>query len=286
MSTTRERPPNPVSAGGKRRYPAGAEIFGNTVSFRVWAPAQESLSLFLDDGREQAMGREDGGYFRLDVDGIGAGTLYRFKLASSAEPAADPASRFQPDGPTGCSMVIDPRSFTWHDSEWRGVEPDGQVLYEMHIGTFTPEGTYAAAAQKLPFLKELGVTCLEVMPLNEFCGAFGWGYDGVLPYAPTRLYGKPDDLRSFIDTAHGLGVGVILDVVYNHFGAGDRFEDFTPDYFTDRYWNEWGSSINFDGDQSLGVRQFFAKNAAYWIDEYHFDGLRLDATQALYDSSN
>jgi maltooligosyltrehalose trehalohydrolase len=182
--------------------------------------------------------------------------------------------------------VVDPDTFEWHDSDWPGITPVGQVLYEMHIGSFTPEGTYAAAAEKLPVLKEIGITCLEVMPVNEFCGEFGWGYDGVLPYAPTRLYGTPDDLRAFIDTAHQLGIGVILDVVYNHFGVGDRYRDFTPDYFTERYSNEWGSSINFDGLNSAGVREFFVKNAAYWIDEYHFDGLRLDATQALYDSSD
>jgi len=268
-----------------RRYPVGAEIIGDLVSFRVWAPAQQNVKLLLQDGREHQMNSEDDGYFRLDLDDVGAGTLYRFKLGSVAKLVADPASRFQPEGPSGYSMVVNPHTFSWHDDSWAGVTSANQVLYEMHIGTFTQEGTYAAAAKELPFLKEVGITCLEVMPLNEFCGGFGWGYDGVLPYAPTRLYGTPDDLRGFIDTAHRLGLGVILDVVYNHFGIGNRFEDFTPDYFTDRYWNEWGSSINFDGDNNAGVREFVAKNAAYWINEYHFDGLRLDATQALYDSS-
>jgi maltooligosyltrehalose trehalohydrolase len=207
-------------------------------------------------------------------------------LGNVAELAADPASRFQPDGPSGWSMVVDPDAYAWTDAAWAGIRADGQVLYELHVGTFTVEGSYAAAAQKLNSLRDVGVTCIELMPLNEFCGEFGWGYDGFLPYAPTRLYGKPDDLRSFIDKAHAIGIGVILDVVYNHFGAGERYNDFTPDYFTDRYWNEWGSSINFDGKNSAGVREFVSKNAAYWIDEYHFDGLRLDATQALYDSSD
>ncbi len=273
------------SAKSSREYPIGAEIIGDGVSFRVWAPAQTSVSLLLLDGSERAMDRDKEGYFSLNVQGIGSGALYRFKLSDSAAPAADPASRYQPEGPSGPSMVVDPDDFTWHDQDWQGVGPCHQVLYEMHIGTFTCEGTYAAAGEKLPFLKEIGITCLEVMPVNEFCGEFGWGYDGVLPYAPTRLYGEPDDLRRFIDSAHQLGMGVILDVVYNHFGVGDRFRDFSRDYFTDRYWNEWGSSINFDGDNSERVREFIAKNAAYWIDEYHFDGLRLDATQALYDSS-
>lgn len=286
MSTANHTPSVSNSAKAARRYPVGAEIIGGGVSFRVWAPAQGSVSLVLDDGSEHIMNSEEAGYFRIDLEGLGAGALYRFKLEGSAELAADPASRFQPEGPSGFSMVVDAESFPWQDHDWPGITPNGQILYEMHIGTFTPEGTYRAAAEKLHFLKGIGITCLKVMPLNEFCGTFGWGYDGVLPYAPTRLYGNPDDLRDFIDTAHQLGIGVILDVVYNHFGVGDRFRDFTPDYFTERYWNEWGSSINFDGQNSAGVREFFAKNAAYWIDEYHFDGLRLDATQALYDSSD
>ncbi len=285
MSITSREIDTSTSSNTTRRYPIGAEILGDTVSFRVWVPSREHVAIRLEDGSEHAMNREDGGYFRLDLEGLGAGTLYRFRLDSSLAPAADPASRFQPEGPLGYSAVIDPHDFEWSDADWTGITPNGQVLYEMHIGTFTTEGTYAAASEKLPFLKEIGITCLEIMPLNEFCGEFGWGYDGVLPYAPTRLYGTPDDLRSFIDTAHQLDIGVILDVVYNHFGVGNRFRDFTPAYFTERYWNEWGSSINFDGENSAGVREFFAKNAAYWIDEFHFDGLRLDATQALHDRS-
>lgn len=286
MSTTHDGSIASGSDRQRRRYPVGAEILANSVSFRVWAPAQSFVSLLLDDGREWRMNPEAAGYFRLDLEGIRSGALYRFKLGTNPEPAADPASRFQPDGPSGFSMVVDPARFQWHDKDWPGITSSGQVLYEMHIGTFTPEGTYAAAVGKLQLLKEIGITCLEVMPVNEFCGTFGWGYDGVLPYAPTRLYGEPDDLRSFVDAAHQLEMGVILDVVYNHFGVGDRFADFTPDYFTETYWNEWGSSINFDSNNSAGVRTFFAKNAAYWIDEYHLDGLRLDATQALNDSSN
>ena len=276
---------DPVSPLPQRRYPVGAEILGSRVSFRVWAPAQDDVGILMADGNRHAMTAEPGGYFRCDIDGIGAGTLYRLCLGKGGEPAPDPASRYQPEGPTGYSAVVDPRCFAWTDDAWPGVTAEGQILYEMHIGTFTKEGTYAAAAERLAFLKDVGITCIEIMPLNEFGGTFGWGYDGVLPYAPTRLYGSPDDLRSFIDTAHRLGIGVILDVVYNHFGVGERFEDFSPFYFTERYWNEWGRSINFDGENSAAVREFFAKNAAYWIDEYHFDGLRLDATQALYDAS-
>lgn len=285
MSNKRQ-PSQPSPSKSARRYPVGAELVGDGVSFRVWAPAQEAVSLLFADSSELEMDRDADGYFSLVVNGIGAGALYQFKLAGNADPAADPASRFQPKGPPGPSMVVDPDNFLWHDQDWQGIGPVHQVLYEMHIGTFTSQGTYASAAEKLPFLKEIGITCLEVMPVNEFCGEFGWGYDGVLPYAPTRLYGEPEDLRRFIDRAHQLGMGVILDVVYNHFGVGDRFREFSPGYFTDRYWNEWGSTINFDGDNSAPVREFFAKNAAYWIDEYHLDGLRLDATQALYDSSD
>jgi maltooligosyltrehalose trehalohydrolase len=183
-------------------------------------------------------------------------------------------------------MIVDPKNYNWGDSSWSGLTPSDQVIYEMHIGTFTQEGTFTAAAKKLRFLGEIGITCIEIMPINEFQGDFGWGYDGVFPYAPTRVYGTPNDVRAFVDAAHGLGIGVILDVVYNHFGAGERLGEFTPDYFTERYWNEWGKSINFDGSNSDGVRAFICANAAFWIDEYHFDGLRLDATQALFDCSD
>jgi maltooligosyltrehalose trehalohydrolase len=166
------------------------------------------------------------------------------------------------------------------------VSLKGQVLYELHVGTFTPEGTWAAAADKLPLLKDVGVTVVEMMPVNEFPGRFGWGYDGVDLFAPTRLYGAPDDLRRFIDAAHGLGLGVILDVVYNHLGPdGNYLACFAKDYFSDRYENEWGEAINFDGDNAGPVRVFFIANAAYWIDEFHFDGLRLDATQSIFDAS-
>jgi maltooligosyltrehalose trehalohydrolase len=273
------------NSGAKaRRYPIGAELIGDGVSFRVWAPAREKAWLVLEGGGETEMTRDEDGYFSLDVPGLKNGALYRFRLDGIDGLLADPASRYQPDGPEGPSMVVDPTTFRWTDDDWQGVSPASQVLYEMHVGTFTPEGTYKAATEKLPHLKDIGVTCIEMMPVNEFCGGFGWGYDGVLPYAPTRLYGTPDDLRSFIDTAHGLGIGVILDVVYNHFGNGERLADFTPDYFAS-HANEWGAAINFDGRNAHGVRTYIARNGAYWIDEYRFDGLRIDATQALLDTS-
>jgi maltooligosyltrehalose trehalohydrolase len=220
------------------------------------------------------------------VAGAGAGTRYRF-LLDGAEPAfPDPVSRFQPEGPHGPSEVIDPGAFAWSDAEWRGTALRGRVLYEMHVGTFTPAGTWAAAAAELPELARLGVTTIELMPVAEFAGRFGWGYDGVDLFAPTRLYGRPDDFRRFVDRAHGLGLGVILDVVYNHLGPdGNYLARFAPQYFTDRYENEWGEPINFDGPESGPVRELFVTNARYWIDEFHLDGLRLDATQQVFDAS-
>src|SRR5206468_11597027 len=184
------------------------------------------------------------------------------------------------------SEIIDPAAFPWTDAGWPGVTPTGQVIYEMHVGTFTPEGTWAAAARELPALKDLGVTVVEVMPVADFAGTFGWGYDGVDLFAPTRLYGEPDGFRRFVDRAHELGLGVILDVVYNHLGPdGNYLKEFSEHYFTDRYANEWGEAINFDGEHAGPVRDFFLSNAEYWIEEYHLDGLRLDATQQIFDAS-
>jgi len=183
-------------------------------------------------------------------------------------------------------MIIDPAQFSWHDANWNGVKIEGQVIYEMHIGTFAAEGTWNAAGQHLKILKDLGVTVLEIMPVHDFCGRYGWGYDGVDFFAPTRLYGSPDDFRAFVDTAHSLGLGVILDVVYNHAGPeGNYLKNFAPNYFTDRYSTDWGEAFNFDGSNAAPVRDFFISNAGYWIDEFHLDGLRLDATQNIYDAS-
>jgi maltooligosyltrehalose trehalohydrolase len=269
----------------RRRLPISAEVCRGGVSFRLWAPARERAFVLIGNEAEHELVSEQNGYFSLTVPGLSAGASYRFHFGNAADLLADPASRYQPHGPFGPSVVIDPTSYQWSDDAWKGVDPRGVVLYEMHIGSFTGDGTFAAAKQMLPKLAEVGINCLEVMPINEFVGEFGWGYDGTLLYAPTRLYGTPDDVRSFVDEAHRLGLGVILDVVYNHFGCGERFGDFTPDYFTDRYSNEWGRSINFDGRNCHGVREYVSKNAAYWIEEFHFDGLRIDATQTLFDSS-
>ena len=215
---------------------------------------------------------------------MAAGALYKYRLGHGSFP--DPASRFQPEGPHGPSEVVDPTKYKWRDQNWRGITPRDLVLYEMHLGTFTPEGTWRAAAEQLRELKELGVTGIEVMPIADFAGRFGWGYDGVDLFAPTRLYGRPDDVRAFIDAAHALGMMVILDVVYNHLGPdGDYLGEFSKDYFSVRYKCEWGEALNFDGPNSKPVREFFTANARYWTDEFHFDGLRLDATQQIFDST-
>jgi maltooligosyltrehalose trehalohydrolase len=229
--------------------------------------------------------RETKGYFSAIIPEAREGSLYWFRLDEGAR-YPDPASRFQPRGPEGPSQIVNPSSFEWRDEAWRGVTLEGQVLYEMHIGTFTREGTWSAATEYLPELAKTGITLLEIMPVAEFAGRFGWGYDGVDLFAPTRLYGAPDDFRQFVDTAHRLGLGVILDVVYNHFGpVGNFLRSFSLDYFTDRYETEWGEAVNFDGVNSGPVREFIISNARYWIEEFHLDGLRLDATQAIIDRS-
>jgi maltooligosyltrehalose trehalohydrolase len=266
-----------------RRLPIGAEIVeGEGVHFRVWAPRSKSVAVELGE-RAEALKAEGNGYFSGMASKAKAGELYKYKLDAGSFP--DPASRFQPRGPHEASQVIDSTDFKWTDSKWKGV-PTRQVIYEMHIGTFSKEGTYRAAMEHLPKLVDVGITTLEVMPVADFPGKFGWGYDGVNLFAPTRLYGSPDDLRAFVDRAHNLGLAVILDVVYNHLGPdGNYLKEFSCDYFTDRYHNEWGQALNFDDDNSAPVREFFISNAGYWIDEFHMDGLRLDATQQIFDAS-
>src|SRR5258706_6307166 len=267
-----------------RRRTIGAEVTESGVHFRVWAPAHDTVHVVLGE-REHALDREEGGYFSGLVEGARAGSLYRFRLGGR-DSFPDPASRFQPDGPHGPSMVVDPAPYPWRDAAWRGVRPEDRVISEMHIGTFSREGSWRAAAARLRGLADVGINLVEVMPVAEFPGRFGWGYDGVDLWAPTRLYGPPDDFRSFVDVAHSQGIAVILDVVYNHLGPdGNYLSQYSPSYFTKKYQNDWGESLNFDGDGSHGVREFFAENAAYWIDEFHLDGLRLDATQSIHDAS-
>lgn len=274
-----------------RRLPVGAEVVpGGGVHFRVWAPRRRRVEVVIESEGKQTsteLQAEDEGYFSAHVRTAGAGTLYRFRLDGEDYLYPDPVSRFQPEGPHGPSGVVDPSAFRWADAEWKGARLKGQVVYEMHVGTFTREGTWESAARELKALSELGVTCVEMMPVADFPGRFGWGYDGVDLFAPTRLYGEPDDLRRFVNEAHRHHVAVILDVVYNHLGPdGNYLRQFSEDYFTDRRKTEWGEPINFDGRNSKHVREFFNANARYWVEEFHMDGLRLDATQSIFDDSD
>jgi len=271
----------------QRRFPVGAELLnGGGVHFRVWAPRRRRLAVVVEDGRVFELDAEENGYFSGFVDALGAGALYRFRLDGTSELYPDPASRFQPAGPHGPSEVIDASTFEWTDAHWPGVRLPGQVIYEMHIGSFTESGSWGAAVERLPELADLGATLIEVMPVADFPGRFGWGYDGVNLFAPCRLYGRPDDFRKFVNEAHRLGVGVILDVVYNHLGPdGNYLKEFSLHYFSKRYETEWGEALNFDGPDCQHVREFVVTNARYWIEEFHLDGLRLDATQQVFDAS-
>ncbi|MFL5605412.1 MAG: malto-oligosyltrehalose trehalohydrolase [Gemmatimonadaceae bacterium] len=270
-----------------RRLPVGAELAPDGAThFRVWAPRRRSVAVRLEaDCTAFPLEREAGGYHSGFVQFAPPGTRYRLQL-DDAGTFPDPVSRFQPEGPHGPSVVVDPGAFAWSDDAWRGVAPEDRVLYEMHVGTFTTEGTWAAAVRELPALSELGATVIELMPVAEFAGRFGWGYDGVDLFAPTHLYGTPDDFRSFVDAAHALGLGVILDVVYNHLGPdGNYLPQFAEQYFSTRYTTDWGDALNFDGPCAEPVRELCLANVRHWIGEYHLDGLRIDATQNMYDSS-
>jgi maltooligosyltrehalose trehalohydrolase len=274
-----------MSSSIVRRFPAGAEVQpGGGTHFRVWAPAPSAIDLHIEGAAGPIrLDREEDSYYSALVPNVGAGARYRYRL--DGQLYADPASRFQPEGPFGPSQVVDPRRFSWTAAH-PGASVEGQVVYEMHVGTFTAAGTWRSAVERLPSLVETGITMLEIMPVSEFPGRFGWGYDGVFPYAPTRLYGDPDDFRFFVDSAHRLGLSVILDVVYNHLGPdGCVFAQYAPEYFSKHHPNEWGDALNFDGPCSRQVREYFISNAEYWIEEFRLDGLRLDATQAIHDDS-
>ncbi len=271
----------------QRRLPVGAEVVGDGVHFRVWAPEHARVAVVIDGEQSEVLTRDEGGYFSTWVRGVGAGTRYAYRLGGETKLYPDPASRFQPEGPHGTSCVIDWRGFAWSDATWPGLTLKGQVIYELHMGTFTPEGSFASARRKLPELADLGVTCIEVMPLNDFAGDYGWGYDGVNWFAPTHLYGKPDDLRGFVDAAHAHKIGVILDVVYNHLGPdGNYMPIFSRDYLARNHATDWGQSINYDGENSGPVRELVRANVRHWIEEYHLDGLRIDATQDIHDRSD
>jgi len=252
--------------------------------FNVWAPAQQQVALVLDGTPDISMTAVGAGYFSATAPGVRAGQRYQFRLQQGLRP--DPVSRFQPDGPFGPSMVVDPHAFTWQTRGWEGAQPrHRQVVYEMHVGTFTTGGTWASARERLPYLAALGITTLEVMPVAEFDGRFGWGYDGVLLFAPYHRYGTPDDAREFVDAAHSHGLAVILDVVYNHLGpSGNFLPEFSTSYFAG-HDTDWGQGFNLDGECSAPVRHFMRENVRHWIEEYRFDGLRFDATHALVDTS-
>jgi maltooligosyltrehalose trehalohydrolase len=277
----------PLKSRIKRRLPIGAEVMYEGTHFRVWAPSCQRVEIVIEDpitkqAKKFPLEPEEGGYFSQLIDGIKEGTNYWFQLDQSSSFYPDPATRFQPQGPYGPSCVVDPMNYPWTDQNWNGIEIDNQIIYEMHVGTFTQEGTLSAAQLELPELVRLGITVIELMPLNEFPGNFNWGYDGVNLFAPSHLYGKPHELQEFINRAHELDIGVLLDVVYNHFGPEANFiSQFSDQYFREE--TEWGQGINFDQSE---VRLFFLSNVHYWIDEYHFDGLRVDATHAMRSSGS
>ena len=267
----------------------GATLEPRGVRFRVWAPAPQTLTLLVrDDGGVRTYQQQRGtdGIWELVVPEARAGTRYAYSC-DGEEPRPDPASRFQPDGVHGWSEVVDPAAFQWSDARWTGIDPAGVVLYELHVGTFSGNGTFASASERLGYLSDLGVTAIELMPVADFPGRRNWGYDGVSLFAPSRAYGRPDDLRAFIDRAHGLGLAVLIDVVYNHLGPeGAYLPLFSPQFLTEAHATPWGTAVNLDQDGSEIVRRLLTENALHWIHEYHADGLRLDATHALIDASD
>ncbi|MFN8661056.1 MAG: malto-oligosyltrehalose trehalohydrolase [Thermomicrobiales bacterium] len=252
------------------------------IQAHVWAPAATTLSVVLEEqGTEVPLTRDAHGYFSGEVTGAQAGDRYRLRL--DGDLLADPASRFQPDGVHGPSQIVDSGAFPWQHDTWQLPPHRDWVIYELHVGSFTEEGTFAAAIPHLPYLQDLGVTAIELMPVAQFPGTRNWGYDGVFPYAVQHSYGGPDGLRALVDAAHGLGLAVILDVVYNHIGPeGSVIRHFGP-YFTDNYHTPWGDAFNFDGPGSDEVRAFFIQNALMFLDEYRIDGFRLDAIHQIYD---
>ncbi|HZW95464.1 MAG TPA: malto-oligosyltrehalose trehalohydrolase [Candidatus Eremiobacteraceae bacterium] len=281
----------------KRRHsmPFGAECLeSGGVRFRLWAPAARQIELCLIDASLidattsawLPLEASDQGWFELVTDAAKTGAQYRFRV-DGAKAVPDPASRFQPHDVHGPSEVVDPNAFDWQDAAWRGRRWEEAVIYELHVGAFTRAGTFSAALEQLDYLADLGITAIELMPLADFPGLRNWGYDGVLPFAPDSTYGRPDDLKKLVQGAHQRGMMVLLDVVYNHFGPeGNYLNAYAPQFFTDRHRTPWGDAINFDGAGSRVVRNFFIHNAVYWLNEYHFDGLRLDAVDAIIDDSS
>jgi maltooligosyltrehalose trehalohydrolase len=264
----------------------GAQVVPGGVQFGVWSTKATSIHVLIE-GREpvelEALGD---GQFVTTVPDIGAGARYQFRI-DGGPPLPDPRSRFQPEGVHGPSQVVDPGVFQWSDGDWTGLTSNGLVIYELHVGTFTTEGTYRAVIDRLQDLVYLGVDAIELMPIADFPGRWNWGYDGVALFAPARCYGTPGDLNALIDAAHAAGLGVLLDVVYNHFGPdGNYLREYSSEYFTHAHTTPWGDAVNYDGPGSANVREFVIDNARQWIRDYHFDGLRLDATEQIVDSSD
>ncbi|MGA8619913.1 MAG: malto-oligosyltrehalose trehalohydrolase [Candidatus Sulfotelmatobacter sp.] len=275
----------------KRRHsmPFGAECLEDGgVRFRLWAPAARQIELCPADGNASTrfqLERRDKGWFELVTDAAGPGTWYRFRV-NGAQEVPDPASRFQPHDVHGPSEVINPADFEWQDGAWRGRRWEEAVIYELHVGAFTPFGSFSSVYERLDYLADLGITAIELIPVADFPGLRDWGYDGVFPFAPDSTYGRPDDLKTLVQGAHDRGMMVLLDVVYNHFGPeGNYLNAYAPQFFTNRHHTPWGNAINFDGPESRVVRDFFIHNALYWLTEYHLDGLRLDAVHAIIDDS-
>ncbi len=268
--------------------PFGAELLPEGVRFRLWAPDCRSVSLCLegpDAVSETPMQRSETGWYETVAAEAGPGTRYRFRVDGDLR-VPDPASRFQPDDIHGASEVIDPAAYAWRQDAWRGRPWEETILYELHVGTFSPEGTYRGVMDRLDYLVDLGVTAIELMPLADFPGRRDWGYNGAYPYAPDASYGRPEDLKALIDAAHERGLMVFLDVVYNHFGPeGNYLHAYAKRFFDSEKHTPWGAAISFDKPDSAAVRDFYIHNALYWIGEYRFDGLRFDAVHAIEDSS-
>lgn len=268
--------------------PFGAEFTPQGVRFRLWAPACKAVALSLEEARHERllpMQAAGDGWFELTTAAAAAGSRYRFVISEQMQ-VPDPASRFNPDDVHQASEVIDPKSFDWHDMAWRGRPWHEAVIYELHVGTFSVEGNFAGVGERLDYLADLGITAIELMPVADFPGKRDWGYDGALLFAPDSSYGRPEDLKALVQSAHEKGLMVLLDVVFNHFGPeGNYLHLYAPPFFTGRHHTPWGAALNFDGPDSEVVRNFFIHNALYWLEEYHLDGLRLDAVHAIIDST-
>jgi maltooligosyltrehalose trehalohydrolase len=275
----------PPAVEAVRRYPTGAELVGpDRVSIRVWAPSTPALAVWIDDATHPLQ-REASGYFSAIIPAR-AGSRYAFKFPDDDRLYPDPASKHQPEGPEKPSAIVDLSLHRWRDQAWPGLELSDQVFVEIHTGTWTTAGTWAAGEAQLGALRDAGITAIQLMPIGEYAGTFGWGYDAVQWFAPTRNYGAPADFQHFVDAAHQHGLGVILDVVYNHLGpAGNFLRRFSPQYFSDRYTNEWGEPLNFDGEGSAPMRELVLSNVEYWLREFHLDGFRIDAAHQIYDAS-